>query len=254
MAQPAAPVPRPKVRITPDWPGSVTLRRSWAKAVARPWNSDFPDAHLRIIRGRPGFTRGCAEALIEAGAPSIISPPLPAPVQRSWLRAGFEPYIQLALLRLELDAGVAVPDHLVAPGTPEDLDGAACIDAAAFNPFWRLDRLGLDEAMAATNRSVLLVIRGLEGDLAGFGVVGLGPALAYLQRVAVAPQWQRQGMGRSLVRAAARHARAQGASALLLNTQLDNAPALGLYELEGFAVLTDALALMRYPQETAAAA
>jgi ribosomal protein S18 acetylase RimI-like enzyme len=254
MAQPAAPIPRMKVRISPDWPGPVTLRRSWAKAIARPWNDKFADAHLRIIRGRPGFTRGCAETLLEAGAPSAISPPLPHPVQQSWLRAGFESHIQLALLRLELDDPLAAPDHLVAPGTAEDLDAATKIDAEAFTPFWRLDRLGLEEAMLATSRSVLLIIRDPDNGVAGFGIVGLGPALAYLQRVAVAPQWQRQGMGRSLVRASARHARSQGARALLLNTQLDNVPAFALYELEGFSVLTDALDLMRFPPESATAA
>jgi ribosomal protein S18 acetylase RimI-like enzyme len=175
-------------------------------------------------------------------------------VQQSWLRAGFEPNIRLALLRLELDDRVAAPDHLVGSGTAEDLDAATEIDAEAFTPFWRLDRLGLEEAMSATSRSTLLIIRGPDNGVAGFGIVGLGPALAYLQRVAVAPQWQRQGMGRSLVRASARLARSQGARALLLNTQLDNAPALALYELEGFSVLADALDLMRFPPESAAAA
>jgi ribosomal protein S18 acetylase RimI-like enzyme len=170
------------------------------------------------------------------------------------LRAGFESHIQLALLRLELDDPLAAPDHLVAPGTAEDLDAATKIDAEAFTPFWRLDRLGLEEAMLATSRSVLLIIRDPDNGVAGFGIVGLGPALAYLQRVAVAPQWQRQGMGRSLVRASARHARSQGARALLLNTQLDNVPAFALYELEGFSVLTDALDLMRFPPESATAA
>lgn len=233
------------MRISNAWPGLVTLRRGWARATARPWNQEYEDAHLRIIRGGPGFTAGCAVALAAAGAPSVISPPLPTPARRPWVDAGFEPYIELALLKLDLRAAPAMPDHLIQEGTPSDLDAAVKIDAEAFQPFWRLDELGLKEAIEATPKSSLLVIRGEPGELAAFAILGLGHALSYLQRVAVAPRWQRQGMGRSMVRAAARRARQNGAGALLLNTQTDNEPALNLYKEENFVHLTDALGLMR---------
>lgn len=245
MAKTARPGPAPKVKISSAWPGSVTLRRGWARATARPWNQDYEDAHLRIIRGGPGFTAGCAVALTAAGAPSVISPPLPTPARRPWLDAGFEPYVELALLKLDLRPAPPLPDHLIQEGKRSDLDAAVKIDAEAFQPFWRLDKLGITEAMDATPKSSLLVIRGEPGELAAFAVLGMGHALSYLQRVAVSPRWQRRGMGRSMVRAAARRARQAGAGAMLLNTQTDNEPALALYEEENFTRLTDALGLMR---------
>ena len=52
-------------------------------------------------------------------------------------------------------------------------------------------------------------------------------------------------MGRSLVRVAARSARAAGARAMLLNTQFDNKAALRLYEVEGFVILPESLAVLR---------
>jgi ribosomal protein S18 acetylase RimI-like enzyme len=52
-------------------------------------------------------------------------------------------------------------------------------------------------------------------------------------------------MGRSLIRAVARSARRQGSKALLLNTQLDNATAAGLYETEGYRQLPESLAVLR---------
>ena len=76
-------------------------------------------------------------------------------------------------------------------------------------------------------------------------MVGYGSAISYLQRVAVHPDWQGQGMGRSLVRVSARKARASGAHVMLLNTQLDNGCAIALYESEGFVRLPDPLALLR---------
>jgi ribosomal protein S18 acetylase RimI-like enzyme len=52
-------------------------------------------------------------------------------------------------------------------------------------------------------------------------------------------------MGRSLIRAVARSARRHGSKALLLNTQLDNATAAGLYETEGYVQLPDSLAVLK---------
>ena len=228
-----------------SWPGHVVFRRGWARAEARPWNDDYPDAHLRLIRGGSGFIAASADELLDFGAPSVFSPPLAASSQGFWQSAGFEHYANLTLLRLELDEPAPGPDHLVATGDDDDLDEAIRIDAAAFEPFWRLDRSGLEEAMRATQRSELLVIRNQDRGLCGFAIVGYGSALAYLQRVAVDPPWQSQGMGRSMVRAAARSARARGARALLLNTQSGNSAALNLYDKEGFTRLPDALDLMR---------
>ena len=53
-------------------------------------------------------------------------------------------------------------------------------------------------------------------------------------------------MGRSLVRVAARKARAAGARVMLLNTQVDNEAAMRLYESEGYVRLPDPLHLLRY--------
>ena len=48
------------------------------------------------------------------------------------------------------------------------------------------------------------------------------------------------------MRAAARRARRNGAKILLLNTQYDNTPAIGLYEEEGYCLLPDPLSLLRF--------
>lgn len=227
------------------WPGPVTLRRGWARAEARPWNDSYDDAHLRLLRGGTGFLVETTRELIGMGAPSVFSPPLPATAQRPWRQAGYEPHCSLNLLRLDLDKPTRVPDHLVAEGADPDLAEASRIDLAAFAPFWRLDEAGMKEALAAAAFSTLLVIRSAEGGLCGFAIVGFGSALSYLQRLAVDPPWQGTGMGRSLVRAAGRVSRQRGATALLLNTQLENGSALNLYASEGFVTLSDPLELLR---------
>lgn len=229
-----------------EWPGPMSFRRGWARADARPWNDGEDTASLRLLRGGSGFLQACTDQLAGLGAPSVMSPPLPASAHSPWLEAGYEPYLDLALMRLELTEQPKSPNHLVVDGSDISMECLLSIDAAAFSPFWRFDEHGMREALEATGTSDTLVIRDAEGGAAGFAIVGYGSAVAYLQRVAVQPKWQGQGMGRSLVRAAARRARRNGAKILLLNTQYDNTPAIGLYEEEGYCILPDPLSLLRF--------
>ena len=189
------------------WPGQLTLRRGWARAEARPWNDNEPQASLRLLRGSSSFLEACANRLLSLGADGVISPPLPQSSQRPWQQAGFEQYIDLSLMRKSLEQQEGPPDHLVVEKSEVEIDHLLSIDGAAFPPFWRFNRDGLEEAIAATSRSTTLVILGSDGSPIAYAVVGFGSAIAYLQRVAVHPYWQGLGMGRSLVRVIARKAR-----------------------------------------------
>ncbi len=228
------------------WPGPVTLRRGWARAEARPWNDVIDDASLRIVRGGSGFLQACTERLLAVGAPAILSPPVPQSAKRPWTAVGYVDHLSLALMRLDLTGPPPAPDHLVVDGDPADLEPLLAIDRAAFPEFWRFDEHGLGEAIGATSKTKVLIIRGTETRPIAYAVVGYGHAISYLQRVAVDPAWQGNGMGRSLVRAAARNARAQGAKALLLNTQLDNEAAINLYASEGYVTLPEPLTVLRF--------
>jgi ribosomal protein S18 acetylase RimI-like enzyme len=240
-------LPDTQVRVIEKgtWPGPVTFRRAWARAAARPWNDSEPSASLRLVRGSAPFLSSCTDLLFTHGVPAVLSPPLPVGGRRTWIHVGYEEYRELALLRRELNPAPPAPDHLVVESDATRIKDMLAIDHAAFSSFWRFDELGLQEAMEATGRSTVLAIRDADGGLAGFAVVGFGTAIAYLQRVAVHPRWQGQGMGRSLVRAAARKARADGARVMLLNTQPDNEAALNLYLAEGYVRLPQPLWLLR---------
>ena len=183
--------------------------------------------------------------MLGLGAPRVLSPPLPASAQSIWRQARFETSVELALLRLELDRSPGSIDHLVKEGSLDDLDEALRIDDAAFDPFWRMDRRGLLEAIEATPVTRILVVHGEGSRLAAFAVLGFGSALAYLQRIAVDPQWQGRGIGRSVVRSCIRVARARGSRAILLNTQVDNGPALNLYAAEGFVTMREPLEVLQ---------
>ena len=233
-----------KVHFQGTWPGPVTLQRGWHRAVARPWNDDLPLAQLRLERGSAGFLADCADALLAtAGVAGVLSPPLLPGARAPWEAAGFTPHSRLLLLRRELDA-LAEPACPVTAGGPDDLTEAAALDRAAFDPFWRLGRAGLSDALTATPRRTLLLARHPGGELAGFAIAGAGLSLAYLQRLAVDPSSRSSGIGRSLARAAGRWARGKGAGALLTNTPEGNEATAAFYESEGFRVVTRDLAVL----------
>lgn len=201
-------------------------------------------AHLRLERGGAGFLADCAAALLQLDAlEGVLSPPLLPGARPSWEDAGFALHARLLLLRRQLDR-LTEPEHLVSPGDGRDLAEALAVDRAAFEPFWRLDLLGLREALQATARSAVHLVRRPGGGLTGFALTGVGTSLAYLQRLAVDPAWQARGIGRSLLRAAAAWARERGASALLLNTPDGNRSAASLYESEGFRTVSRDLAVL----------
>lgn len=79
--------------------------------------------------------------------------------------------------------------------------------------------------------------------LSGFAISGAGGSNGYIQRLAVAPDHQRLGIGRQLVEDALDWMRARHLSAAFVNTGIANEPALRLYEALGFVCLDDRLTI-----------
>lgn len=226
------------------WPGQLTLRRGWAKAVARPWNDDCRVVQVRLVRGSKEFVADCATKL----APQygrVVSPPLPEPGMKIWKEAGFTPWLYLDLYSRDLNNRISRPEHAVVDGTSAAWESAISIDQAAFKPTWRLGAAGLNESRQATGRSAFLVIW-TNHRVVGFAIVGVSGTVSYLQRVAVDPDYQGKGFGRSLVRASLTWGNKHGASSMILNTQPDNDPAAELYKSEGFSRLPAGLHVLQF--------
>lgn len=227
-----------------EWPGRITLKAGWSQSVARPVNDDVTDASLRLERGSASFLRHSAEWLFDQGVPSVLSIPLHPGTRRVWDEAGFQPYRELMLMERDLSLAVDAPSLPVEAGGPSHWDGALRVDSAAFEPDWRIGRLGLADARDATPTSGFLV-HSSQGGVVGFSIVGLAQSTAYLQRIAVDPAHGGRGIGRSLLRATIAWARRHSARSILLNTQLDNHGAARLYATERFEALPQHLVLLR---------
>jgi ribosomal protein S18 acetylase RimI-like enzyme len=75
----------------------------------------------------------------------------------------------------------------------------------------------------------------------GYAVTGMTGDMGYLQRLAVDPDDAGRGIGRALVLDGLGWLRARGAVQALVNTQVDNERALGLYRSVGFRLLPTGL-------------
>ncbi|MDE3176098.1 MAG: ribosomal protein S18-alanine N-acetyltransferase [Pseudomonadota bacterium] len=124
-------------------------------------------------------------------------------------------------------------DFAVRPGTETDLDAIYALECAAFVGD-RLSRRALRRFLRASHRPLLTARSG--GRVIGYILVSLrahSPS-ARIYSLAVQRDSGRRGVGRELLIAAERYARAHGRSRLRLEVRYDNAPAIALYEKLGY--------------------
>jgi GNAT superfamily N-acetyltransferase len=113
----------------------------------------------------------------------------------------------------------------------EDVPHLVALDAAAFEPFWRLSAAILQRA---SEESPYLLVAELGHVIVGYLMAESGGQEAYVGRVAVAPAFQSQGIGARLMVEALALMRRDGLRSVALNTQADNLPSRHLYERLGF--------------------
>jgi ribosomal protein S18 acetylase RimI-like enzyme len=232
-----------RLRVRGTWPGRVEITAGWAKAVVRPWNDDIDAASVRLERGGARFLASCARMAAE-WSPEVLSPATLPSAMPLWREAGFVETNRLLLMEHDLRS-VDRPASLIVAGGAEPIEELDAIDAEAFNPRWRLGRLGLAESVAATNRSAVFRVA-IDDTCVGFAIAGVALGAGYLQRLAVAPAARGRGLGSDLVRASLRWARAHGARSMLVNTQKDNDAAASIYRRLGFNDVPGGLLLFRY--------
>ena len=179
------------------------------------------------------------------GSGIVYSPALYPSATGVWGRAGFSRFGGLSVMERSLAVDGHPPEHPIEASAEPDWTAVATIDGLAFEGFWRMNKSGLIEAMRATPRAVVLQAR-VDGRLAGYALVGAQTSLAFLQRVAVAPDFSGRGLGTSLVRAARDWAGERRARAMVLNLRPENNRARSLYEREGFVSNDTELQLLRF--------
>lgn len=190
--------------------------------------------------------------LSDAGYREVVTNALAPGASLPLIDAGFAVRGRLHLLSYDLTE----PEFTEIPRGPHRTRRAnrahrreiLAVDAAAFDEFWRFDSAALREAMHATPRAHLRVAPTRESPavrtIDGYGLFGRSGSAGYVQRLAVAPAAEREGIGRSLLRDGLRWLHAHGAQRVYVNTQDDNERALDLYLRNGFTQLPVGLCVL----------
>lgn len=214
------------------------------------WKSRDDIANLVPFPDRTALSVEAIEHAVEAVqqqgfAATYTAAMTPAQAQ-PFLTAGFELVEELHLLRCRLDESAASLDRTdksrLRRGRRLDYPEVLELDALAFDDFWQFDRASLSDSMRATPRHRFQVTR--TEPVAGYHVTGLAGSNAYVQRVAVHPDAQGQGWGRTLVQDSLRWAWKNGARTAHVNTQLTNERAVALYERTGFVLANERLQVL----------
>ena len=111
--------------------------------------------------------------------------------------------------------------------------GQTLVDRAAFGPLWGNDATSLRDIRRATPLHYARIVRSRR-RVVGIALSGAAARSGYPQRVAVEPDHHRCGIARELVIDGLRWMVARDRDECLVNTGVDNAPALALYERLGF--------------------
>jgi GNAT superfamily N-acetyltransferase len=153
-----------------------------------------------------------------------------------------------ALHLLQRDLTLPLPDRPsrslgLRRATARDRLSILELDKETFEPFWQLDRDGLDEAIGATPVARLRVAR--DHELLGYAITGQAQRQGYLQRLAISVRSQRTGLGQALVADALHWLRRRHSLTCWVNTQEANEPALRLYTRMGFVPASHQLSVMQ---------
>jgi ribosomal protein S18 acetylase RimI-like enzyme len=215
-------------------------------------------AHLTLAAGRrgplaPSDLRRRLAALQAEGYHGAVTAALGPPDAAVFAEAGFRVIERLHLLHHPLDQ-LAAAGHPTHRARRRERPAIFAVDHAAFAPFWQLNETMLSEALTATRAVRWRVVRGPEGEVVGYAICGRSGTRGYVQRLAVHPGHQGQGVGRSLLSDGLRWCARRGAREALVNTQHGNHRSLRLYLGAGFVLQPGGLAVLRLDFGPASAA
>jgi ribosomal protein S18 acetylase RimI-like enzyme len=211
---------------------SIRFRGGVARVAA--WHGRPEIASVALLcRGAPSIDaiESLLEQLRASGYREIITNALAPGASLPLVDCGFEIRGRLHLLSHDFES-LPGPTRRTRRSGSGDRSEVLAVDAAAFEDFWQLDEVGLRQAARATPRSHLRVTK--SDPIRGYGLFGRAERTGYVQRLAIHPSAQGEGLGAALLTDGLHWMRVRGARSAFVNTQVDNERALALYERSGF--------------------
>lgn len=228
------------------------LRLGGDRLRLRPWASESRIGLLIQLTSGSAVSGATVAASIESAATQgylrIRTSALSHIEAEPFLRAGFQPCQQLALLSRPIQSGFSYRGGgftirtahrdagiSIRRARRRDRPSVLAVDQAAFEPFWQIDRHGLLDTLRATPFRHFRVVRSdSDKALTGYAISGRSGSAGYLQRLAISPRQQGQGAGAALVIDGLRWMARWGTTQAWVNTPQHNTEAVRLYERLGF--------------------
>jgi ribosomal protein S18 acetylase RimI-like enzyme len=250
-----------RVIRTPGDPGAVRLSvmidSDHGRAVLHPTSTQLVQrqtvtAAIHDARRDPRIRLLSTPAMSEREAPAFLD-------------AGFSVDTELVLLRRDLRSYseqhthslrqpirlVNLPSRIRRQAYQRLTDQMLRVDTAAFPIGEQFDQLSIEDALNATPHARIRVAvgpphpqNGAPASSVGYVITGRAGRRAYLQRLAVHPDWQRRGIAAALCNDALRWAAQRGVHTIAVNTRPTNTSALHLYQALGFEALPERLLVL----------
>jgi ribosomal protein S18 acetylase RimI-like enzyme len=226
------------------------MRNGHRLARIAPWPGDPSTVQLQLLDHRILPDEAVLTDLISTirarGAARIRTGVLFPPAAELCARLGFTTVDTLALLELkrpqlqQIAATAPQEGPRLAPIGPWSLGQTAAVDQAAFGPTWGYDKKAIRSMRSATPMCRARSVRA-DRRIIGYLMAGIGDRTGYIQRLAVLPSHRRQGIARQLVIDAVMWMGEHSVTSVLVNTGIDNEPALHLYRSLGFEMSSEVL-------------
>ena len=206
-----------------------------------PWRGNAQSVQVVVVAGpapRLNDVDRLLNYLDHRGVLTVLTTALGPVDQRPFVEAGFTPHEHLLLLERAIEPNVLpARGRRTRPARRQDQDAVLALDEQAFassSAFWRFDKAALAEAGQATQACRRRLVKGSQGLPVGHAVTGRTSTIGFLQRLAVNPSVEGQGIGSALVVDALRWLGRTGARQAWVNTQPGNLRARDLYLRHGF--------------------
>ena len=235
-------------RVTPRHDPSLVLRGEHCTARVRPWSFRPDTAHLVMVQQQSPPDAADLEQwsrrIARLGYARVRTNALGESMRDLSESAGFRTVQELVLLEHVQPGDVPIPSRASRRLAPSAHVAASVVDRQAFGTEWGLDDGAIDDVRTATPRHRARFIAAPGGTMAGYAITGRDVRQGFVQRLAVAPDQQRSGVGRSLVLDALRWLACWRVHRVLVNTAVDNHAALALYDSVGFTPLAERLRVL----------
>lgn len=210
------------------------------------WRGDPAVGYLMpLTRIGPGGIDTALRNMHREGYRRIVTGALAHDEQGPFLRQGFRVHERLHLLKHDLrDLPFTTAKVAIRRGWKRDRAPAISIDNRAFDDFWRFDASSFKEALEATPVSRFRVSTASDRTVSGYTISGRAGRTGYLQRLAVDPKQQGNGIGSALVIETLDWLVRRGVVSALVNTQESNEGAFELYKRLGFEPIVPGLAVL----------